>query len=97
MRGPRCTTLQEDYFISVSSLRNKTPQLAAPLNGARKTPVSTSTVRSRLRDQVFGSHTRTFVRRRTREKVLEGSLTSSAEHGGGAGLGAASVLVKGHL
>ena len=33
----------------VSSLRNRSPQLAASLNSTRKTPVSTSTVR-RLRD-----------------------------------------------
>ena len=48
---PRCTTKQEDKYIRVSSLRNKHltgPQLA--LNGTHKTPVSTSTVKRRLRD-----------------------------------------------
>ena len=50
---PRCTTKQEDKYIRVSSLRNRChtgPQLAASLNGTRKTPVSTSTVKRRLRD-----------------------------------------------
>ena len=45
---PRCTTKQEDKYITVSSLRNRCltgPQLAASLNGTRKTPVSTSTVK----------------------------------------------------
>jgi transposase len=50
---PRCTTEQEDKYIRVSSLRNRrltSPQLAASLNSTHKTPVSTSTVKSRLRD-----------------------------------------------
>ena len=50
---PRCTTEQEDKYIRVSSLRNRrltSPQLAASLNSTRKTPVSTSTVKRRLRD-----------------------------------------------
>uniref|UniRef100_A0A8C7G941 Uncharacterized protein n=1 Tax=Oncorhynchus kisutch TaxID=8019 RepID=A0A8C7G941_ONCKI len=50
---PRCTTEQEDKYIRVSSLRNRcltNPQLAASLNSTRKTPVSTSTVKRRLRN-----------------------------------------------
>ena len=50
---PRCTTEQEDKYIRVSSLRNRrltSPQLAASLNSTRETPVSTSTVTSRLRE-----------------------------------------------
>ena len=50
---PRCTTEQEDKYIRVCSLRNRRltgPQLAASLNGTRKTPVSTSTVKRRLQD-----------------------------------------------
>ena len=50
---PRCTTEQEDKYIRVSSCRNRhltSPQLAASLNSTRKTPVSTSTVKRRLRD-----------------------------------------------
>ena len=50
---PRCTTEQEDKYIRMSSLRNRcltSPQLAASLNSTRKTPVSTSTVKRRLRD-----------------------------------------------
>uniref|UniRef100_A0AAZ3P6S1 Laminin subunit alpha-5 n=1 Tax=Oncorhynchus tshawytscha TaxID=74940 RepID=A0AAZ3P6S1_ONCTS len=50
---PRCTTEQEDKYIRVSSLRNSrltSPQLAASLNSTRKMPVSTSTVKRRLRD-----------------------------------------------
>ena len=50
---PRCTTKQEDKYMRVSSLRNRHltgPQLAASLNGTRKTPVSTSTGKRRLRD-----------------------------------------------
>ena len=50
---PRCTTKQEDKDIRVSSLRNRSltgPQLAASLNGTRKTPVSMFTVKRRLRD-----------------------------------------------
>ena len=42
---PRCTTKQEDKYIRVSSLRNRcltSPQLAASLNGTRKTAVSMS-------------------------------------------------------
>ena len=37
---PRCTTKQEDMYISLSSLRNRCtgPQLAASLNGSCKTP-----------------------------------------------------------
>ena len=53
VRGPRCTSQQEDKYIRVSSLRNRHltgPQLAASLNGTCKTPVSTSTVKRRLRD-----------------------------------------------
>ena len=49
---PRCTTEQEDKYISVSSLRNRcltSPQLAASLNSTPKTPVSTSTVKRRQR------------------------------------------------
>ena len=116
---PRCTTKQEDKYIRVSSLRNRCltgPQLAASLNGTRKTPVSTSTVKRQLRDagllgraakkkpykrkrlrwakedrhwtdeskfEVFGSQRRTFVRRRTSEKMLEECLTASVKHGGG--------------
>ena len=131
---PRCTTEQEDKYIRVSSLRNRRltgPQLASSLNSTRKTPVSTSTVKRRLRDsglqgrvakkkpylrlankrkrlrwakehrhwteedwkkvlwtdeskfEVFGSQRRTFVRRRTNEKMLEECLTPSVKHGGG--------------
>ena len=50
---PRCTTEQEDKYIRVSSLRNRrvtSPQPAASLNSTHKTPVSTSTVKWRLRD-----------------------------------------------
>ena len=50
---PRCTTEQEDKYIRVSRLRNRlltSPQLAALLNSTCKTPVSTSTVKRRLRD-----------------------------------------------
>ena len=50
---PRCTTEQEDTYIGVSSLRNRcltSTQLAASLNSTRKTPVSTSTMKRRLRD-----------------------------------------------
>ena len=50
---PRCTTKQEDKYIRVSSLRNERltgPQLPASVNGTRKTPISTSTVKRRLRD-----------------------------------------------
>ena len=50
---PWCTTKQEDKYIRVSSLRNRCltgPQLAASLNGTRKTLVSTSKVKRRLRD-----------------------------------------------
>ena len=50
---PWCTTKQEDKYIRVSSLRNRcltSPQLAASLNGTRKTPVSMSTVKRRLWD-----------------------------------------------
>ena len=52
--GPRCTTEQEDKYIRVSSLRNRlltSHQLVASLNSTRKTPVSTSTVKRRLRDE----------------------------------------------
>ena len=45
--------VQEDKYIRVSSLRNRHltgPQLAASLNGTRKTPVPTSTVKRRLWD-----------------------------------------------
>ncbi|KAL7849234.1 hypothetical protein SRHO_G00208570 [Serrasalmus rhombeus] len=131
---PRCTTKQEDKHIRVSSLRNRRltgPQLASSLNSTRKTPVSTSTVKRRLRDfglqgrvakkkpylrlankrkrlrwakehrhwteedwkkvlwtdeskfEVFGSQRRTFVRRRTNEKMLKECLTPSVKHGGG--------------
>jgi transposase len=51
--SPRCTTEQEDKYIRVFSLRNRcltSPQLAASLNITRKTPVSTSTVKRRVRD-----------------------------------------------
>jgi hypothetical protein len=47
---------QDDKYIRVSSLRNRhltSPQLAASLNSARKTPVSTSTVKRCLRDAGF--------------------------------------------
>ena len=50
---PRCTTEQGDKYIRVSSLRNgclTNSQLAASLNSTRKTPVSTSTGKRRLRD-----------------------------------------------
>ena len=50
---PRCSNEQEDKYISVSSLKNRhltSPQLAASLNSTYKTPVSTSTVKRRLRD-----------------------------------------------
>ena len=133
-KRPRCTTKQEDKYIRVSSLRNRRltgPELVASLNGTRKMPVSTSTVKRRLRDagllgrvakkkpyqwlankrkrlswaqkhrhwteedwkkvlwtdeskfEVFGSHRRIFVRRRTSEKMLEECLTPSVKHGGG--------------
>ena len=50
---PQCTTEQEDKYISLSSLRNRvltSPQLAPSLNSTHKTPVSTATVKRRLRD-----------------------------------------------
>ena len=50
---PLCTTEQENKYIRVSSLRNRcltSSQMAASLNSTRKTPVSTSTVKRRLRD-----------------------------------------------
>ena len=50
---PRCTTEQEDKYIRVSSLRSRhltSPQLAASLNITRKTSISMSTVKWRLRD-----------------------------------------------
>jgi transposase len=50
---PQSTTEQEDKYIRVSSLRNRrltSPQLAPSLNSTHKTPVSTSTVKRRLRD-----------------------------------------------
>ena len=50
---PRCTTEQEHKYIRVSSLRNRcltSPQRAASLNCTCKTPVSSSTVKRRLRD-----------------------------------------------
>ena len=50
-----CTTEQEDKYIRVSSLRNRrltSRQLAASLNNTRKTPVSTSTVKRQLREEV---------------------------------------------
>ena len=50
---PRCTTEQEDKYIRLSSWRNRrltSYQLATSLNSTRKTPVSTSTVKRRLRD-----------------------------------------------
>jgi transposase len=50
---PRCTTEQEDKYNRMSSLRNRrltSPQMAASLNTTRKTQVSTSTVKRRLRD-----------------------------------------------
>ena len=50
---PQCTTEQENKYIRVSRLRNRcltSPQLAASLNSTRKTPVSMSTARNRLRD-----------------------------------------------
>ena len=53
---PQCTAEQEDKYISVSTLRNThltSPQMAASLNSTRKTPVSTSTVKRRLRDAFF--------------------------------------------
>jgi transposase len=49
----KCTTEQADKYIRVSSLRNRhltSSQLAASLNSTRKTPVSMSTVKRRLRD-----------------------------------------------
>ena len=73
---PRCTTEIEDKYFRVSSLRNRrltSPQLAASLNSTRKTPVSTSTVKRRLRDAglAFLSKTRTFL---SDPKVLNGSV-----------------------
>ena len=50
---PRCTTEQEDKYIRVSSLRNRrltSPRMAASLNNTQRIPVSTSTVKRRLRD-----------------------------------------------
>ena len=50
---PRCTTEQKDKYIRVSSLSNRSftsPRLAAALNSTRKTTVSKSTVKRRLRD-----------------------------------------------
>ena len=50
---PRCTIEQEDKYIRVSGLRNRcltNPQLAISLNSARKTLVSTSTMKRRLQD-----------------------------------------------
>jgi hypothetical protein len=50
---PWCTTEKKDKYLMVSSLRNRritSPQLAASLNSACKTPVSTLTVKRRLRN-----------------------------------------------
>ncbi|XP_056143244.1 uncharacterized protein LOC130118936, partial [Lampris incognitus] len=83
---PRCTTEQEDKYIRVSSLRNRRltgPQLASSLNSTRKTPVSTSTVKRRLRDSGLQSRVAKKKPCRTNEKMLEECLTPSVKHGGG--------------
>ncbi|KAF0039254.1 hypothetical protein F2P81_007489 [Scophthalmus maximus] len=74
---PRCTTEQEDKYIRVSSLRNRHltgPQLAASLNGTRKTPVSSSTEKRRLQDTgLLGRVTKgkkTYVRLANKRKRL---------------------------
>ena len=129
---PRCTTVQEDKYLRVSSLRQRRltgRQLAAALNSTHQTTVSVSTVKRRLQDAglhgriakkkpylrlankkkrlrwakehrhwtleewkkvlwtdeskfvVFGSNRRTFVRRRTNEKMQEQCLIPSVKHG----------------
>ena len=75
-RRPRCTTVQEDKYIRVSSLRNRrptSPQLAASLNSTRKPPVSTSTVKRRLRDaDLLGrvANKKPYLRLVNKEKIL---------------------------
>ena len=69
------TTKQGDKYIQVSSLRNRCltgPQLAASLNGTRKTPVSTSTVKRRLRDSGLGrvAKKRPYLRLANERKIL---------------------------
>ncbi|XP_076841034.1 uncharacterized protein LOC143485475 [Brachyhypopomus gauderio] len=87
---PRCTTEQEDKYIRVSSLRNRRltgPQLAASLNSTRKTPVSTSTVKRRLRDAGLQGRVAKkkpyLANKRKSEKMLEECMTPSVKHGGG--------------
>lgn len=83
---PRCTTGQEEKYIRVSGLRNRRltgSELGASLNGTRKTPVSTPTVKRRLRDAFQAEWQRKSLRCRTSEKMLEECLTPSVKHGGG--------------
>ncbi|MGJ0280783.1 hypothetical protein ACQUZE_08830, partial [Streptococcus pyogenes] len=55
-RGPLSATITpvfQWYVVLANTLRNRhltSPQLAASVNSTRKTPVSTSTVKRRLRD-----------------------------------------------
>ena len=70
---PRCTTKQEDKYIRVSSLRNRRltgPQLAASLNGTRKTPVLTSTMKRRLRDSGSVAKKKPYLRLANKRKIL---------------------------
>jgi transposase len=82
---PQCTTEQEDKYIRVSSLRNRrltSPQLAASLNSIRKTPVSTSTVKRRLRDaDLLGrvAKTKPYLRLANKKKRLRWANTDTGQ------------------
>ncbi|KAG5282221.1 hypothetical protein AALO_G00053620 [Alosa alosa] len=86
---PRCTTKQEDKYIRVSSLRNRHltgPQLADSLNVTRKTPVSTSTVKRRLRDaDHLGrvANKKPYLRLANKTKRLRGAKEKNAGGRGG--------------
>lgn len=63
-----CTTIQDDKYITISTLRNKLtdPQLAISLNRALKTSLNFNIKERRLlvksKCEVFGSQKRTFLR-----------------------------------
>ena len=53
---PRATTAKEDWYIKVTSLRNRTAtagNIQSTVNGTREKPVSRSTVKRRLVEQGF--------------------------------------------